>query len=177
MKNNKKESYFWTSYSDLMTSLFFIMLVLFVLIIVVLHNYHQKSTAELEKIKAELEQKNKEQQATIVQLNQVVQLGNQFKELGNSSALEYDEEKKMFYAKDFVGIEIFFSNSDIIKDSCLSTVDKVGTSLQSLIKTLYEKERQVQIAQTEQKKKHRRIESMKGYGCPVILDSASYGAW
>lgn len=139
MKNNKKESYFWTSYSDLMTSLFFIMLVLFVLIIVVLHNYHQKSTAELEKIKAELEQKNKEQQATIVQLNQVVQLGNQFKELGNSSALEYDEEKKMFYAKDFVGIEIFFSNSDIIKDSCLSTVDKVGTSLQSLIKTLYEK--------------------------------------
>lgn len=31
-----KESFFWTSYSDLMTSLFFVMLVLFVLIIVVM---------------------------------------------------------------------------------------------------------------------------------------------
>lgn len=33
----KKESFFWTSYSDLMTSLFFIMLVLFILVIVVLY--------------------------------------------------------------------------------------------------------------------------------------------
>lgn len=33
----KKESFFWTSYSDLMTSLFFIMLTLFVLVIVLLH--------------------------------------------------------------------------------------------------------------------------------------------
>jgi hypothetical protein len=35
----------------------------------------------------------------------------------------------------------------------------------------------VQNAQAEQKKKHRRIESLEGYGCPTILDSASYGAW
>ena len=33
----KRESFFWTSYSDLMTSLFFIMLTLFVLVIVLLH--------------------------------------------------------------------------------------------------------------------------------------------
>ena len=33
----KKESFFWTSYSDLMTSLFFVMLVLFILVIVLLH--------------------------------------------------------------------------------------------------------------------------------------------
>jgi len=38
MSKNKKESFFWTSYSDLMTSLFFVMLVLFVLVIVLLHN-------------------------------------------------------------------------------------------------------------------------------------------
>ena len=35
----KKESYFWTSYSDLMTSMFFIMLVLFVLAIALLHRH------------------------------------------------------------------------------------------------------------------------------------------
>ena len=33
----KKESFFWTSYSDLMTSLFFIMLTLFILVIVLLY--------------------------------------------------------------------------------------------------------------------------------------------
>ncbi len=32
----KKESFFWTSYTDLMTSLFFVMLVLFVLVIILL---------------------------------------------------------------------------------------------------------------------------------------------
>ena len=31
MANKKKQSFFWVSYSDLMTSLFFIMLLLFVL--------------------------------------------------------------------------------------------------------------------------------------------------
>lgn len=34
----KKESFFWTSYSDLMTSMFFVMLVLFVLAIALLHH-------------------------------------------------------------------------------------------------------------------------------------------
>lgn len=38
MSKAKKESFFWTSYSDLMTSLFFVMLVLFVLVIMLLHN-------------------------------------------------------------------------------------------------------------------------------------------
>ncbi|MDR1918560.1 MAG: flagellar motor protein MotB [Tannerellaceae bacterium] len=38
MTKQKKESFFWTSYSDLMTSLFFVMLVLFVLTIALLHN-------------------------------------------------------------------------------------------------------------------------------------------
>ncbi len=132
MKKGKKESYFWTSYSDLMTSLFFIMLVLFVLIIVVLHNYNKKKTEEIEKIV-------KEQQATITQLNAVVQLEKQFEELSKSSVLDYDEKKKMFYAKDFVGIDIFYSNDDKIKEEHMPTVDKVGRSLLTLIKTLHDK--------------------------------------
>lgn len=46
-----KESFFWTSYSDLMTSLFIIMLVLFVLVIVLLHKRMEATTTELENIK------------------------------------------------------------------------------------------------------------------------------
>ena len=46
-----KESFFWTSYSDLMTSLFIIMLVLFVLVIVLLHKRMEATINELENIK------------------------------------------------------------------------------------------------------------------------------
>lgn len=47
----KKESFFWTSYSDLMTSLFFIMLTLFVLVIVLLHKRMEATEQQLEDIK------------------------------------------------------------------------------------------------------------------------------
>lgn len=46
-----KESFFWTSYSDLMTSLFFIMLTLFVLIIVLLHKRMEVTEKQLDEIK------------------------------------------------------------------------------------------------------------------------------
>lgn len=48
---SRKESFFWTSYSDLMTSLFFIMMVLFVLVIVLLHNKVQATERQLQDIK------------------------------------------------------------------------------------------------------------------------------
>lgn len=56
MSKNKKESFFWTSYSDLMTSLFFVMLVLFVLTIAMLHKSMRKTETALENREAELAQ-------------------------------------------------------------------------------------------------------------------------
>lgn len=47
----KKEAFFWTSYSDLMTSLFFIMLTLFVLVIVLLHKRMEVTEKQLEEIR------------------------------------------------------------------------------------------------------------------------------
>ena len=47
----KKESFFWTSYSDLMTSLFFVMLVMFILVIVLLHKRMEATEAQLEEIR------------------------------------------------------------------------------------------------------------------------------
>jgi hypothetical protein len=50
---NKTESFFWTSFSDLMISLFFVMLVLFVLVIALLHrkiSEQQLKLSEFEKI-------------------------------------------------------------------------------------------------------------------------------
>ncbi|MGM9867516.1 MAG: hypothetical protein ACI303_06660 [Lepagella sp.] len=48
---NKKESFFWTSYSDLMTSLFFVMMILFVLVIVLLHKRMEATETQLQEIK------------------------------------------------------------------------------------------------------------------------------
>lgn len=50
MSENRKESFFWTSYSDLMTSLFFVMLVLFVLAIALMHHKMRATQRELDKI-------------------------------------------------------------------------------------------------------------------------------
>ena len=49
-KKNKRYN-FWTGYSDLMTSLFFVMLMLFVLTIVLLHNRINATERQLAKIK------------------------------------------------------------------------------------------------------------------------------
>lgn len=58
----KKESFFWTSYSDLMTSMFFVMLVLFVCVVALLHrrmteiDAERRATAEQIRVIKEIEE-------------------------------------------------------------------------------------------------------------------------
>lgn len=47
----KNKSFFWASYSDLMTSLFFVMLLLFITTVTIMHNNSEATEQELEKIK------------------------------------------------------------------------------------------------------------------------------
>ncbi len=56
---SKKPTFFWASYADLMTSLFFIMLVLFVLTVVMLKKQARATEEELHKIKEIQESVNK----------------------------------------------------------------------------------------------------------------------
>lgn len=51
MSRKKKDAFFWVSYSDLMTTLFFIMLVLFVLTILLLNREIRATQAQLNKIR------------------------------------------------------------------------------------------------------------------------------
>ena len=136
MARNKSGDTFWISYSDLMTSLFFIMLVLFIVCIV-----------KMKVINNQLGQVLGEQIATNEQLKQILQLDSLFSELNQSSSLRYDKTKKIFVAKDFENIEIFYpytSNVSIaqastIKPELLKKVDTVGKDLQNLLHTLYER--------------------------------------
>lgn len=79
----KKESYFWTSYSDLMTSLFFIMLTLFVLTVVLL---------------------NRRMQATEMELKNIKEIVNSTKELDKSEHFDYKPE----YKKYVLNVSCFF---------------------------------------------------------------------
>lgn len=132
MATNNKKALFWTSYSDLMTSLFFAVLVLFVVVVVAMGTVNRQVQKAKEKLEKALEDAN----ATNEQLNQILRLQDQFNTLTASSSLKYDEQKRMFYAKDFVGIEIFKPNEDVIKDEYLETVNKVGADIKKLIDTL-----------------------------------------
>ena len=58
MAKKKRESLFWTSYSDMMTSLFFIMLTLFVLAIALLHREVVQIGKDKEATEAELKKIN-----------------------------------------------------------------------------------------------------------------------
>ncbi len=118
MSKNKYKDSFWLSYSDLMTSLFFIMLVLFIICV------------------AKMGKSLNDANTTNERLKQILQLDKQFEELSKSSVLEYVEDKKMFIAKDLIGIEIFEPDSSIIKKEYLKTVDKVGKDLENLLAKL-----------------------------------------
>ena len=58
MAKKNKGSYFWTSYSDLMTNLFFVMLMLFILAIALLHREMVQIGKERDATKAEIEKIN-----------------------------------------------------------------------------------------------------------------------
>lgn len=123
--NSNKKSLFWTSYSDLMTSLFFAILVLFVVIVVAMGAVNKQ-----------LQEALRSANVTIEQQNQILRLEDQFHTLSNSTSLDYDEGRRMFYAKDFIGIEIFEPNQDIIKSEFLGKVDKVGKDLKNILDSL-----------------------------------------
>jgi Ca2+/Na+ antiporter len=123
--SGNKKSLFWTSYSDLMTSLFFAMLVLFVVVVIAMGKANKKLNDALHRANI-----------TIEQQNQVLKLQEQFHTLANSTSLEFDEEKRMFYAKDFVGIEIFEPNDAEIKTDYIEKVDEVGKDIKNIIDSL-----------------------------------------
>ena len=132
MKANKNKESFWTSYSDLMTSLFFVMLVLFIVSIVIVGKKNKELTHTQEGLEKALANAN----VTIEEQNRILQLDSLFSVLSNSTALSYDNSKKIFYAKDFVGIEIFYPEDDIIKDEYKSMVDNVGRDIEEVLSKL-----------------------------------------
>ena len=110
----KKESFFWTSYSDLMTSLFFIMMVLFILVMVLLYKRMEVTENKLEEIKR-VEQSTRE-------LNK------------KDGYFEYNEK----YEKYVLRIDIFFpelqTNFAYLTPGCKDSLDRAGDEVVTFLK-------------------------------------------
>lgn len=116
----KSSDFFWVSFADLMTSLFFIMLVLFVLTVVYLRVEQNKVIAKID------------------ELEKIVQLKEQFKALQNDEDFYYLEECKKYVASSLMGIEIFEPNKTEILPEYKNITLGVGKKIEQFLNTLQE---------------------------------------
>lgn len=123
--NEKKRDFFWLSYSDLMTSLFFVMLVLFVLV------YSMQN-----KLISDLNVANDDLKAEKEELERITQIDKQFEPLINSGKFIYFPSSKKFVAKDLIGHEIFDPNQTIILSQYIQATVNVGREVENLLKKL-----------------------------------------
>jgi outer membrane protein OmpA-like peptidoglycan-associated protein len=107
----KESTFFWTSYTDLMTSLFFVMLALYILTVAVLRN-QQKATEE--------------------QLNKIKEIQNATKALPEKY-FEYQPQYKRFTLKTQIN---FTAKSSTIPSNDYAYLIGVGRSIQKLVDTL-----------------------------------------
>ena len=134
MAKGKQKDPFWTSYSDLMTSLFFVMLVLFIICLVKVGKINGDLKSQVEIIDSLLHDANADKE----ELENILNLDSLFLVLSHSSSLEYDSIRKIFYAKDFQEKEIFYSNKFDIKPEYLGIVDTVGHDIMQILQSLNE---------------------------------------
>ena len=121
MLKQKKESYFWTSYSDLMTSLFFVMLVLFVLTIALLH----KRMVSIEN----------ERKATQTQLDKIKEIEEATNRI-DTTYFEYRNE----YKKHILKIQANFNSDKFTENEIDETIkeklEKAGYSIKDTIASI-----------------------------------------
>lgn len=131
MKENK--NIFWVSYSDLMTSLFFIMLVLFVVTVGYLKIKQRdlvKTTEVLGKIKDSLMVSNHEK-------DQLLQLESLFDPLIEDGSFIHLSECNKYVFQEFRGKEIFYPESTRIRSEYIESTIEAGRKLEAFLKKLY----------------------------------------
>lgn len=120
MRNKgRKDSLFWTSYSDLMTSLFFVMLVLFVVVIIAMKNVLDKETQT--------------RLATQGQIDKIKAIDKSVKNI-DSTWFEYNE----IYKKHVLKIDVSFpkgkSQITYIPDSIRNNLYEAGLAIEKFLK-------------------------------------------
>lgn len=117
MIKHKKESFFWTSYADLMTTLFFVMLVLFILVIVLLHN----KMVDIEN----------ERKATQTQIDKIIEIEQAVNKI-DPKYFEYNDVYKKHILKIKVNFPAGISNIDALDNDTKNQLLEAGKSIQNL---------------------------------------------
>ena len=134
---NKKESFFWTSYSDLMTSLFFVILVLFVLSLVLVRNNNKELVRTQETLERLLDSLKDKNAATQAQLKKITELEKSIQNI-DTCFFEYNNEYKTHILKTQVQFESGSPNitdlSEESRKSLLSVRDLLRDSISAFCK-------------------------------------------
>ena len=130
----RKNNFFWVGYSDLMTSMFFIMLVLFVMAI----GYLQVKISENEKLIEELKIRELGLIQETERLEKLLNLEEQFKPLIDDNSFYYLPDCKKFIVRDLMGIEIFYPNQVVIKPEYVSRTISAGEKIDVILGELSE---------------------------------------
>ena len=129
----KKNNIFWISYSDLMTGLFFIMLVLFVLAI----GYLKIKNIENERLIAQLKRTQEGLIKETERLEKLLNLEKQFEPLIKDKSFYYLPDCKKFIVRDLMGIEIFEPDQIEIKKEYIERTEIAGNKIEDFLKELY----------------------------------------
>ena len=121
MSKQKKESFFWTSYSDLMTSIFFVMLVLFILTIVLLH-----------KKMVDIENERKATQSQIDKIREIEEAVNKI----DSTYFDYNTVHKKHILKIRVNFQRGESDINTLDFYTQNELIKAGRSIQNTLKNI-----------------------------------------
>lgn len=125
MAKKKKESFFWTSYSDLMTNLFFVMLMLFILAIALLHR--------------EMVQIGKERDATKEELEKINEIRTAIQNI-DTTYFQYDEDYKKHILKTKVKFQTGSSNINDLDDATKEELLAVRDTIKSFLDKLLQKD-------------------------------------
>jgi len=128
----KKNNIFWIGYSDLMTSMFFIMLVLFVVAI----GYLLVKNDENSELIGELTIREQGLIQETERLQKLLNLEEQFEPLISDSSFHYLPDCKKFIVKDLMGIEIFDPNQVRIKKEYIKRTITVGKKIDRFLDDL-----------------------------------------
>lgn len=153
MAKKGKNDFFWPSYVDLMTNLFAIMLVLFVVSFFLFSKRNHELKIANDKLIVQQQQ-----------YERIMQLQNQFKSLSNNDLLRYDEENKLFVVQALEGKELFAPDSARILSAYHPLVKRVGEKLDSMLTA---------INNDKVSKKFNYLLIIEGYSANMIIDKST----
>ena len=130
MARKNKGSHFWTSYSDLMTNLFFVMLMLFILAIALLHR--------------EMAQIGKERDATKAEIEKINEIRNAIQNI-DTTYFQYVPEYKKHILKTKVRFESRSSDINDLDEATKTELLAVRDTIKSFLDKLVAKDKDASI--------------------------------